>query len=453
MPDCISKDTVIRQPQAPLQFPEGDGAQETPPFVLKGGPMTGPPVSVRGLSMFRRKPGATRDTTNRQAYFAQDQYYEVRVASEHILSGDPNTTLRYDNRNYTLRFGCLHSQPWKGPNIENGLHFSLIFTTSDGAFFHICLPVSLTGTPENENFFLKYWLYNNPGAKLPNGFTVNEVLNTREQFSKYTTLQYCLLYNANKNLSVYTFCYFKTPLKINKSLCPSWLQNNPSFTQAQAFPNEGETFKTWRPQTFDENFNLMMRGTFRKMIFNEGDPYVTSDEAHFDLERTQAVVQPTFYRTKTLDLTGKLFAQPFQKLPSGIKGLKNVKCYPIDLASQIDDEGNIYVDESTNKPIDIAEASGRMGDAGLPSPGSLAEQKKQRDYFLFVGIFLIIVLILTAIAVVIIVVVFKGNKATEAVAEVAANLGNNGASANSGGSGLGGAGVGLHLVGKGANSR
>lgn len=417
MPECITKDAVLQKPQEGLTYPAS--GQLTPPFTLKGTPLTNRPQPLTGLTEYRRKQGATTDTQNQQAYFALDQYYTINLASEHILGPDQNTTLRFDNRNYTLRFACLHKALWvtkvqapRGQLVRPSTpaQVSLVFTTSDNQFFHMCIPIQYSNTSEDENIFLKYWLYVNPGTNLPSGFTLNEVLNFRTEDVRFATLQYCLTYNVNRVTAPYTVCMFQTPLKINLGLCPSWLRNDPNFERPDDIPTENQSFKTYRRKTFDEIFNYVLRGQVSKFIYNRSDPYLVSDEAHFDDDRTQNAILPAYFKVKSQELSGKLFNQAFNQKREGVRGLQNVKCYPIDLATQIDDEGNIFVDQSTNKPIDLTTVNVNKLDEFDPDLALEAKnkQKQNESWVRFMIAFSIIFLILLALVIVLVVFVFRG---------------------------------------------
>ena len=412
MPECITKDAVLQKPQEGLTYPIS--GQLSSPFTLKGTPLANRPQPLTGLTEYRRKQGATTDTKNEKAYFALDQYYTINLASEHILGPDQNTTLRFDNRNYTLRFACVHKALWV-PKVQNARpstppQVSLVFTNSDNQFFHICIPIQYIQVSQDENIFLKYWLYVNPGTNLPSGFTMNEILNFRSDDVRFATLQYCLNYNGERVTSPYTFCMVQTPLKVNLQLCPAWLRNDPNFERPDDIPTEQQSFQTYRRKTFDEIFNYVLRGQVNKYIYNRIDPYVVSDEQHFDDDRTQNAVLPAYFKVKSQELSGKLFNQPFSQAREGVRGLKNVKCYPIDLATQIDDEGNIFVDQSTNKPIDLNTVSANKLQEFDPDLALKAQnqQKQNESWTRFIIAFSIIFLVLLALVVVLIVFVFKG---------------------------------------------
>ena len=412
MPECITKDAVLQKPQEGLTYPSS--GQLTSPFTLKGTPLTTRPQPLTGLTEYRRKQGASTDTGNQQAYFALDQYYTINLASEHILGPDQNTTLRFDNRNYTLRFACLHKSLWI-PTVNNARpstppQVSLVFTTSDNQFFHICIPIQYTTSPQDENIFLKYWIYTNPGTTLPSGFTLNESLNFRSDDVRFATLQYCLTYNNTRVTAPYTFCIFQTPLKINLDSCPSWLRNDPNFERPDDIPSETQSFKTYRRKTFDEIFNYVLRGQVNKFIYTKIDPYLVSNEAHFDDDRTQNAIIASYFKVKSQELSGKLFNQNFSQAREGVRGLQNVKCYPIDLATQIDDEGNIFVDQSTNKPIDLNTVNVNKLQEFNPDLALQAnsKQKQNESWVRFIIAFSVIFLILLALVIVLVVFVFRG---------------------------------------------
>jgi hypothetical protein len=412
MPDCITKDAILQKPQEGLTYPAS--GQPSSPFTLKGAPLTNRPQPLTGLTEYRRRQNANTDTKNQQAYFALDQYYTINLASEHILGPDQNTTLRFDNRTYTLRFACVHKSLWV-PKVNNARpssppQVSLVFTNSENQFFHICIPIQYINSSQDENIFLKYWFYTNPGTNVPSGFTLNEILNFRSDDVRFVTLQYCLTYNVNRVTSPYTFCLFQTPLKLNLGNCSPWLRNDPNFERPDDIPTEAQSFKSYRRKTFDEIFNYVLRGQINKYIYDKVDPYLVSEEAHFDDDRTQNVILPAYFKVKSQELSGKLFNQNFSQAREGVRGLQNVKCYPIDLATQIDDEGNIFVDESTNKPIDLNTVNVNKLQEYDPALALQAanKQKQNESWVRFMIAFAIIFLILLALVVVLVVFVFRG---------------------------------------------
>ena len=77
------------------------------------------------------------------------------------------------------------------------------------------------------------------------------------------------------------------------------------------------------------------------------DPRLISIESHFSDDRTQNSVKPIYYTIKKEDL--------YKKKVEGFasQNLQNVKCYPINLQTQLDDNGSVIIDQTTQKPVDI----------------------------------------------------------------------------------------------------
>jgi hypothetical protein len=400
--------------------------------------------------MYMRKAKASslkQLNNNLNSYFAIDNYELLPVATEHIIGPDPQTTLRYENVNFMLRFVALHQNVWNKP--EGGqqpqggqqaqaaqpLQVSLFFTSSDSTMFHICIPIEFTDTSKDENAFLKYWLYTNPTGNIPNGLTFNELLHfkgDKNVKANFATLNYCLQYNGQANLNPYIFCLFQNSLKMNSSLVPSWLQKDLDFTGA---PDNN------RPKTFDSILNFLFRGTFNKYVYGSIDPHECSIEQHFDGTRTQGAIQPTYYSVLVKKMVGTVLKEGFESM-----SLTNVKCYPIDLATQIDDDGNVVIDTITNKPVDLQTVNKNQLQAIDPQLAMdiALQQKETNDTIVYVVIFTVISLVLLAIIVVGVVYFFPGRiigQAAAAAGAGAAAVGAAGAAAAGAAAGAGAAAV------------
>jgi hypothetical protein len=410
---CASEDQVIQRPSGGLSFPAAP-AQAHPPFTLKGAPLTNRPQPLQNISEQRRLPSANQDIKNPTAYFADDNYYILDNLTEHILVPDPNTTLRFEETNYSLMFICLHKGLWA----ENTLQTSAFFMSSDGKMFHMCFPITYQDSGEAENLFLKFWLYPTAANEaLPPGFTMNELLSFTgtESDVRFATLQHCLKYNAGRVVKPYTFCIFQTPLRLNKKACPQWLQADPFFTDLRQPPTMSGGFRAsrsahkYRRKTFSEILNLMLKGTFNQYVTQYMDAHIVSTEEHFDSDRTQITVTPTYYKVTSQKLTGRS-VQSFTSMSDRIRGLKNIKCYPIDLASQVDDEGNIFIDETTKQPIDISQVGidkYAEADESL-SIDNRTDQLKNESWLRFMISFVVIFFIVGALILTFIVFVFQG---------------------------------------------
>ena len=93
------------------------------------------------------------------------------------------------------------------------------------------------------------------------------------------------------------------------------------------------------------------------------------------------------------------------QLKPNVRGLQNVKCYPIDLATQIDDNGNIYIDRTTNKPTDtndvLKELRGPSGTGQMKAQNSydygVAMREKRRFIFMLLKILIILILLIIVV--------------------------------------------------------
>ena len=401
---CITKDALLRSPDGGLTYPLT--AQPVSPFVMSGAPLSIPPQSVSGLSEYRRKSTATTDTSNLVAYFAQDNYYLINLASENIYGADPNTTLRFQNQSFTLSFMAIHAAIWD----TSGIQISLVFTSAGGDIFHICIPITYDGNKETANPLINSLF---TGVNLPAGSTMNQILNFGEPKStaSFATLEFCLYYNRQTILKPYTFCIFKTSLKADGSNLPGWLNSDRNLINPQTLPTAQTPFNTYRRKTFDEIFNYFMKGVIPVYVYDNKDPYLIGTEPHFDNNNTQNATIPSYFEISVKALSGTKLSSFDRGNQQGlVRQLNNVKCYPIDLASQIDEYGNIYVDENTNTPINVSEviADQKGGEYAIDLSGTNVKLDNSQSWIRFIIAFSIIFLILISIIVVGVVFIFRG---------------------------------------------
>jgi hypothetical protein len=159
--------------------------------------------------------------------------------------------------------------------------------------------------------------------------------------------------------------------------------------------------------TFDKVLNFMLKG-----IFNNNDSRLTSVEEHFSLDSTTTPIPtPSFYNVKSSDLVGRSFISG----DNNKKRLNNIKCYPIDLFNQIDDDGNIFIDETTKQPIDVKNVNNPEADIAKNSLAELDRQKSLNNLS-FIVVFSIIFGIICVIIIVLTVWAFYGKKASDVVA-------------------------------------
>jgi hypothetical protein len=111
-------------------------------------------------------------------------------------------------------------------------------------------------------------------------------------------------------------------------------------------------------------------------IANPLFPLQLSSDLYMQGNIASTYPKPTFYQITTTDITQ-------QKEGFEDRLLNNVKCYPIDLASQVDSAGAITIDEYTMKPIDP-----RINKVPVPPDVPLVPQStfSYTSLFLVIGI-------------------------------------------------------------------
>jgi hypothetical protein len=363
---------------------------------LSGSPLPAQIKGVVGLVEKVRKAGATKDMSVWNTYFAQDNYENKNLSTENIIDNYTNSTLRFKDETYTLLFIAIHDKIW-AENVNSSSQLSLLFRAADSKnFFHICIPIVQTDDNTNESPFLRSWFTGSPMN--PSGLTLNDVLNFRgyEKAVNFSLMEFCLMYNWNAlsadymiHKNVYNYCLFETPLNISKksySNC-TWLSIS-------------------HKEKFDQIFNLYLRSEIYVFISeNIRDPYLISEEEHFgsDYRTVQDATIPAFFTVETKALTGGMYTT--DQLKPTVRGLQNIKCYPIDLATQIDDNGNIYIDRTTNKPTDtndvLKELREPSGTGQLNAQNSydygVAKREKNKAILLLLKILLGLILLIIVV--------------------------------------------------------
>lgn len=420
---CVSEDTVLRPPVT-LNF--SLAPQPSSPFVLNGAPMTNRPASLPNSGEYRRRAEALKNPKTPK-YYNSDNYYTLNLNTQNIIGPESfgNTTMRYDGETYTLNYMAIHAPIW---SIQKQPQMSLVLTTPEFKILHLCIPINLKNSDEQENPFLRYWLYDE--SPLPSGFTASEILNFSTPTVSFATLQYCLKYNNSEDMTPYVFCLFKDGLNIDASKGPAWLTK---LSTPDKLPAEGSSDSYMR-KTSDSIFNLMMHGQFQYFMRDVKDPRLISVEEHFSDDRTQDVIKPVIYTVNRNLLFAKKtkegfasqgeaypnrgfpleeFASQGEAFMEGFSGqinLQNVKCYPINLNTQIDNNGNVVVDQATNKPVDLASINSSMYkslDPSLALNASNAAQVSQNNvrFYVVLGI---VGLILICLIIVGIIYIFSG---------------------------------------------
>ena len=409
---CVSQNPNINKPSIWTDTPSR--AQPKANFILNGAPISNKPQSLRNLD--ERVLKVKTPPTPLESRIADD-YWWANLASENIIGSDTKTTLRYEQQTYTQKFIAIHTGIWG----ETGLYVSLFLMSDNNDMFHIYIPVNITTTPQDENIFLKSWLNPSNTVPLPSGFTTNDLLNFRgvaSQMVDFTIINDCLSYSSNNNKVVnhYTLCKFKTSLNLNngpnQNLIGAWI--TPARMSVAEIPVETTPTVPYRRKTFNQILNFMLNG----IIVNTRDSNTVDNTSTYITESSTPTsgITPTYYSVSFTDMklainTNGAGAGAGAGAGSGINKLQNVKCYPIDLVNQIDDQGNIFIDQNTNKPIDITSVNASQFNSIDPSLGeaaALAAQQNQ-NWTRFMIVFCVIFgLIAVGIMVILYFYLFKG---------------------------------------------
>ncbi len=371
-------------------FVKMEGQSSVLPFTLQGGPFNTTRQANNLSEYVFNKPRAQLNNKD-----IRDSDYVLKdVLSEHIRFGSSDTSLRFDGENYALDFIAIHKPLWD--TLSTPLQVSLLFTNASGAFFHIAIPLEVGGTDQDENRFLKTWF----SESSPGDLTVNELLRVSEDPAKFAITNYCLQLNtgqASQQVLPYTLCLFNTGLKIQKSSAPAWLLN----------PEADRKFR------FGLILQFMKSDLFKSYLTHTNSQGISVTEPTRELSKqqlfssdSQRTFKPAYYSVKRADLLGRQVSkgsgtEGFTN-PSDVRGLQNVKCYPIDLASQVDDQGNIFVDQTTNKPLSldsVKEAGGKVVAPELDVDEESAATFNTFRYWFFVAVicFLVIVFLIVII--------------------------------------------------------
>jgi hypothetical protein len=420
--NCINSPTGIIK-KSRTERGEYTVSQSYPPFTLSGSPLPPTIQGTSGINVRSRKTGATIPTNtttedNERAYLAESNYENNILSSTTIITQFNSTTLRFKNDTYNLQFISINTPLWGtiGDTVENIMNskpeINLLFDSYDDGgnriFFHICIPIKQYTQETNKNPFLTSWF--NKTAVSPSGLTLNDLLNFRgghENQVEFNLMEFCLDYNLNgkdgvkpkykreKITSAYNLCIFETPLYADLSKISNIISREP---MPKLKINKDILLK------FDNIFNSIVNipyytPTIPKII----DYNLISFEEHFGSSSdTQDTINPAFYSVNTSLLSGTQYTS--QQLKEGTRGLQNVKCYPIDLANQIDDAGNIYIDETNNNPEDPKSvlrdsiySSGKQ-DAEYDVTVDSSIKKRQRNIVIFIILTVLLAIIVFVIA-------------------------------------------------------
>lgn len=388
-----SPQTQMLRPPIDL-FNRKEGISSVSPFTLQGGPFFSTQAATNLTEQKLNKPAS--ELNGRE--IRDTDYISVDMLTEHIRIGNSETTLRLNGEQYTLDFLALHRAIWLTPNDPRPAfsvpqQVSLLFTNAEGSFAQICIPVEIGGTAEEENRALRYWLNQDLGAP-PGDITVNELLKVNADPVPFSMMQYCWQFNTgqpDRELRPYTLILLNASLKLQTASAPPWL----------LAPEVNRHFR------FGMILHAMKQPLFHSVITHTNTQEMSVTERTREISReqmfssdVQTTVAASLYSVKKKELVGR-HSKDHDKgsnrvegfvNPASVRGLQNVKCYPIDLATQVDDQGNIFVDQTTNRALSLDDVKEAGGKPVLSYEVSSEETKQAASLFSNIRILIFVIL-------------------------------------------------------------
>ena len=396
------------------------------PWVLYGAPVRSMPrLEGQGekIRKFRVSSDISASSTDQQKQqaFADTNYVPIEDKTSHILRGNSQTTLRWAGDTYELDFICAHNKLFgtegaegQGRNLiySTDLQVSLVFSKpGKNEIIQICIPVAFSAGDREENLFLKHWLYSQrPGSnleKIPTSLTYNELLNFSGEQAKFYMQESCVTINPGteypesvpKQMS-YLLIFFDTPLYVRKEELiediktrldlpitdpRSWKNRlDISVNSLIVSSNLTPVPNPFPSEIFRKSFNdilMFMKpalfqtwvklGTWQQRLPN------ISDKIYFRYKGiSDTLASITTYDVTVQSIAGAAYRR---RVKDGKVRVENIKCYPIDLWKNVDEDGQIILDDTNDTPIDIRDMRGLPGETSSSPKLNLDEEKKKND--------------------------------------------------------------------------
>lgn len=378
------------------------------PFLLQGETTQNPPATEDTSTTVHKFFNKNKDTP--QYSTTPSEYDVMNINSKNIVFGNtycPSTTLvdlvDTSSPRYSFAFAAFHRNDLNTGSDKNTVAnvVSLVFTNNKD-IYHIQIPLVISSKvqPSDVNPFLRSWL--DPSTVTKDSFSINQLLifkqTSKIEFDRFT---FTMNYNQTTTPSVarttgiasftgkYTLCLLKTPHFIIDY--PSLASNDLS--------------------SFNDVFNYVMQSTFS--IANPRFPLQTSPDIYMLANSSSKYPLPAFYSIRGEELAKVNLSEGFSdSCASGATGrlLNSVKCYPIDLVSQVDGNGDIYVDEATAKPINVKNITQPMDTLTVPP------LNPSPTNYTFIIIIVVLVLLGLLVMIGIVYAVFRTSKSASASA-------------------------------------
>jgi len=284
---------------------------------------------------------------------------------------------------YEFSFAAIHNNDLEtGSDAKVDYILSLIFTRGID-IYHIQIPLLVSSVqPADVNPFLRSWL--DPSFETKDSFSINQLLNYKDtstvvfdrfvfkiNYNQSSTDTLAKTTGIKKFIGNYTLCLAKTPQKI---LNYTGLSKNAL-------------------QSFNSIFNFVMQNSMH--IANPRYPLQVSKDIYLLANTGSKYPSSTTYKIASRDLA-KVTTEGFaDSCSAGSTGrmLNDVKCYPIDLVTQVDTNGAIMIDETTARPMDVRS----LDQSTKPQPIVVDTTNANGNSILFwltLALFIVVVIIL-----------------------------------------------------------
>ena len=353
------------------------------PFTIQGGSTGIPPANPdRTVVLYTENKDTPRYSTT------PSDYEQTQVNTRNIILTDyfPSSTLvdmvDSNSPRYEFAFAAFHKNDLATTSDKNKVDnvVSVVFRNNTD-IYHIQIPIVVSSSMQaaDVNPLLRCWM--DPTSSPKESFSINQLLSFKQtqkvEFDRFTfTMKYNQTStpstNTPKYSGKYTLCLMKTP---------------------QFVLNYSSLVKNDLP-SFNDVFNYMMYSQMN--IKDPRFPLQLSPDVYLMANTVTKYPQPTFYIIQSGDLAKVRLATTegfADTCSSGATGrlLNSVKCYPIDLVTQVDANGDIMIDENTSRPMDVTRVK---APPLLPPPNPTV----QTNYTFIVLIILISVILLAIVA-------------------------------------------------------
>lgn len=371
------------------------------PFLIQGATTGIPPGNPTRTTTVYEQVANTKGNFTPLYSTTPSNYASSQINTKNIIFSEycPGTTLvdMVDSAStrYDFCFAAIHTNDL---NIESGKDkvqdvLSIVFINNVDVY-HIQIPliVSSSMQPSDMNPFLQAW-FNTPNVTTNQSYSINQLCTFKQSptvemdrfvfkmtYNQSSTASLAQTTNIKSFIGKYTLCVFNTPQYV---------------LDATIFTND--------LKTFSDVFNLIMYDTMG--IANPRYPLVRSSDIYFMANSPTKYPNATFYRVPSQYIT-QINLNVKEGFASGSGSgtgrlLNSVKCYPIDLATQVDNNGDIYIDEKTSKPIDVRQTYNSISDVNSLSSLDLNPIPSNYNYRnLLIALFVVVLLSLGSLIVV-----------------------------------------------------